>query len=53
MSDGVWLGGWSSERTGSYDLVWWLGIGLGLGAAALSWPIDVRPVAARTAQARS
>ena len=46
---GVWLGGWTFERTGSYDLVWWLGIGLALAAAALSWPIDERPVAARRA----
>lgn len=42
---GVWLGGWAFERTGSYDLVWWLGIGLTLAAAALSWPIDERPIA--------
>lgn len=41
---GVWLGGWAFERTGSYDLVWWLGIGLALAAAALSWPIDERPI---------
>ncbi len=41
---GVWLGGWTFERTGSYDLVWWLGIGLALAAAALAWPIDERPV---------
>jgi MFS family permease len=44
---GVWLGGWTFERTGSYDLVWWLGIGLALAAAALSWPIDERPMVAR------
>jgi MFS family permease len=48
---GVWLGGWTFERTGSYDLVWWLGIALGLAAAALSWPIDERPVARRAAAA--
>ncbi len=46
---GVWLGGWTFERTGSYDLVWWLGIGLALAAAALSWPIDERPLASRRA----
>lgn len=46
---GVWLGGWAFERTGSYDLVWWFGIGLALAAAALSWPIDERPMAARRA----
>ena len=48
---GVWLGGWTFERTGSYDLVWWLGIGLALAAAALSWPIDERPIAPRAAGA--
>ena len=47
---GVWLGGWTFERTGSYDLVWWLGIGLALAAAALSWPIDERPMAAQRAE---
>ncbi len=44
---GVWLGGFTFERTGSYDLIWWLGIGLALAAAAMSWPIDERPLAAR------
>ena len=24
---GVWLGGILYERTGSYDVVWWLGVG--------------------------
>jgi predicted MFS family arabinose efflux permease len=50
---GVWLGGWTFERTGSYDLMWWLGIGLALAAAALSWPIDERPMAARRAEGAS
>jgi hypothetical protein len=30
---------------GSYDLVWWLSIALGLVAALLHWPIDERAVA--------
>ena len=46
---GVWLGGWTFERFGSYDLVWWLGIALALAAAALSWPIDERAMVARRA----
>jgi MFS family permease len=46
---GVWLGGWTFERTGSYDLVWWLGIALALAAAALSWPIDERPMSMQRA----
>jgi MFS family permease len=46
---GVWLGGWSFERSGSYDLMWWLGVGLALAAAALAWPIDERPLASARA----
>jgi MFS family permease len=42
---GVWLGGYVFESTGSYDLIWWLGIGLAFAAAALSWPVDERPLA--------
>ena len=36
-------------RTGSYDPIWWAGIALALLAAALSWPIDERPLARRAA----
>ena len=47
---GVWLGGYLYDATGSYDVVWWLGVALGLIAALLHWPIDerrvVRPVEA-------
>jgi MFS family permease len=42
---GVWLGGWLYDRTGSYDMVWWLGVMLGIVAAFLHWPISERPVA--------
>jgi len=37
---GVWLGGVVFDRTGSYDLVWYLGILLGLAATALHIPIS-------------
>lgn len=47
---GVWLGGWTYERTGTYDLVWWIGIGLSLVAAALHWPIQEKPVERLTTQ---
>jgi predicted MFS family arabinose efflux permease len=40
---GVWLGGWLYERTGSYDVVWWLSVVLSLAAALLHWPIVERP----------
>lgn len=37
---GVWLGGVVFDLTGHYDLVWYLGIILGLGSAALHLPIN-------------
>lgn len=37
---GVWLGGVVFDRTGSYDLVWYLGMILGLLAVALHIPIS-------------
>jgi len=39
---GVWLGGRLYDMTGSYDLVWWIAIGLGLFAAAVNLPIRER-----------
>jgi predicted MFS family arabinose efflux permease len=41
---GVWLGGWLYDAYGSYDLIWWLSIALGLLAALVHWPIDERAV---------
>ena len=40
---GVWLGGLLFERTGSYDVVWWLSILLGLLSAVINLPIVERP----------
>jgi predicted MFS family arabinose efflux permease len=48
---GVWLGGYLYDTYGSYDLIWWLSITLGLIAALLHWPIDERAVARLRAQA--
>lgn len=42
---GVWLGGYLRDVTGSYDIVWWLGVALGLFAAVVHWPIAEAPVA--------
>jgi len=36
---GVWLGGFVFDLTGSYNLVWYLGMLLGLGSAAIHMPI--------------
>jgi MFS family permease len=36
---GVWLGGYLFDRFGSFDVVWWLGVALGIFAAIVHWPI--------------
>ncbi|MBY0455217.1 MAG: MFS transporter [Burkholderiaceae bacterium] len=36
---GVWLGGYVYDRMGSYDMVWYLAIGLGVLAALVNLPI--------------
>jgi predicted MFS family arabinose efflux permease len=41
---GVWLGGVLYERTGSYDIVWWLSVLLGVGSALINLPIRETPV---------
>ncbi len=40
---GVWLGGRLYDQTGSYDVVWWLGVALGIFAALVHWPIREAP----------
>ncbi len=42
---GVWLGGRLYQVNGDYDLLWWAGVLLGVGAAVIHWPIIERPVA--------
>ena len=39
---GVWLGGYLFDTTGSYEVVWWLGVALSVIAALVHWPIDER-----------
>jgi MFS family permease len=42
---GVYLGGVIYERTGSYDIVWWLGVLFGVISAVINLPIVEKPVA--------
>jgi MFS family permease len=42
---GVYLGGFLYERTGSYDIVWWLGVLFGVLSAVINLPIVEKPVA--------
>ncbi|HET7804434.1 MAG TPA: MFS transporter [Pseudolabrys sp.] len=41
---GVWLGGVLFERTGSYEVIWWLSIALGIISAVINLPIIEKPV---------
>jgi MFS family permease len=41
---GVWLGGVVFDRTGSYNLVWWLSILFGVLSALINMPIVEKPV---------
>ncbi|SNY92557.1 Predicted arabinose efflux permease, MFS family [Cohaesibacter sp. ES.047] len=36
---GVWLGGLLYDIYGSYDVIWWISVALGLFAALIHWPI--------------
>ncbi|UOD49934.1 MFS transporter [Orrella daihaiensis] len=47
---GVWLGGKVQAVTGSYDIVWWIGIALALIAGALCLPIREKPLVAPAVQ---
>jgi len=42
---GAWLGGKLYDTTGSYDLVWYLSIALGIAAGIVNLPIDEREIA--------
>lgn len=41
---GVWMGGFLYDRIGSYDIVWWLGVAMGVFAAFVHWPIREQAV---------
>ncbi|HTS41838.1 MAG TPA: MFS transporter [Xanthobacteraceae bacterium] len=42
---GVWLGGVLYEKTGSYEIVWWLSVFFGVASAIINLPIIEKPVA--------
>ena len=41
---GVWLGGYLYDKTGSYDIVWYIAIGLGVLAGLVNLPIKEAPI---------
>jgi MFS family permease len=41
---GVWLGGFLYDRTGSYDIVWYIAIALGIFAALVNLPVRESPI---------
>jgi predicted MFS family arabinose efflux permease len=41
---GAWLGGRLYDNTGSYDIVWWISIALGIAAGLINLPIDEREI---------
>ncbi len=41
---GAWLGGKLFDTMGSYDIVWWLSIALGIAAGLINLPIDEREI---------
>ena len=45
---GVWLGGYLYDRTGSYDMVWYIAIALGLLAALVNLPIKEASIVRRS-----
>ena len=41
---GVWLGGYLYDATGSYDIVWYIAIGLGIFAGLINLPVKEAPI---------
>ena len=41
---GVWLGGWFYDLYGSYDIVWWVGVGVGAFSAIIHLPVKEKPL---------
>jgi predicted MFS family arabinose efflux permease len=42
---GVWLGGYLYDKTGSYDIVWYISIALGIFAGLVNLPVREAPIA--------
>ena len=41
---GAWLGGVLYDKTGSYDIVWYICIALGVFGALINWPVKEAPI---------
>lgn len=41
---GVYAGGYLRDVYGSYDIVWWIAVALGIFAAIVHWPIQEKPI---------
>ena len=50
---GVWLGGYLYDRNGSYDIVWYLTIALGIFAGLVNLPVREAPISRTPAPAAS
>jgi MFS family permease len=48
---GVWLGGYLYDKTGSYDIVWYLASALGVFAALVNLPVREAPIQRQATQA--
>ena len=45
---GIWLGGSLYDMFGNYNLVWWVGIGVGAFSAIIHLPVNEKPLSERT-----
>jgi predicted MFS family arabinose efflux permease len=48
---GVWLGGYLYDKTGSYDIVWYLAVALGVFAALVNLPVRESAIVRKPLQA--